>query len=198
MPYFPKEEKQIVKLAKVVYETDDKGEVVLLKGRPKVISREFTGETIEYVPKDAPVDVKRGLIAQLKASQNLGGRIESLTKKQTGDITQDEFDQIQTQIDELAQRPDSVHWMCSYVASSVRSWDYYATKADFENGSPIPLSVEAMRAYCDLDIISQVFAHIMGRDEEDQTEGKESPAVSLNGSNQKELSESVQTSTVTM
>lgn len=198
MPYFPKEESETIELAKVVYDTDENG-IVMQGGRPKVLSRTLTGDTLTIVRKDSPVGVRRSFYTQFQAAQSREKRIAGLGKKlEDPDLPQAEYDRIAANIEEQSDKPSSFDLMCRFVADSLKSWDYYATRADYEAGRPIELTAEAIRTTCDPDILSQVIDHLNNRAEVEAAEGKESPAVSPNGSSPKEALESAQTSTATM
>lgn len=199
MPYFPKEDTEEIRLATVVYETDEDGAVVMAAGRPKVKQRTETGETLNIVRKDAPVGVRRVFYTQLQAAQSREKRIANQrVKLEDPNLPQAEYDAIEANIAEQSDKPSSFELMCKFVADGLRSWDYYATKADYEARSPIPLTVEAIRDQCDADILSQVIDHLNNRTEQESAEGKEQPAVLPNGSSPKEALETAQTSTATM
>lgn len=198
MPYFPKEDTEVIHLAKVIYATDANG-IVMEGGRPKVLSRTLTGDTLSIVRKDSPVGVRRSFYTQFQAAQGREKRIAALGKKlDNPDLPSADFERIETDIAEQSDKPGSFDLMCRFVADSLKSWDYYATREDYEAGRPIELTQEAIRATCDPDILSQVIDHLNNRAETEAAEGKESPAVSPNGSSPKEALETAQTSTATM
>ena len=196
MPYFPKEEAETIKLATVVYEMKD-GEIVMQGGKPKVRSRVETGETLTIVRKDSPVGVRRAFYAQYQAAQNREKRIARLTKQMESADSAD-FDSLQAEIDKLSSEYGSFDSMCRYIADSIKSWDYYATKADYEAGTPIPLTTDDIRAKCDPDILSQIIEHLNAQSEQENIEGNGLPSDSVNGSARKEASESAQASTTSI
>jgi hypothetical protein len=198
MPYFPKEETETIDLFDIEYERNDSGDLVTEKGQPKVLSRRPTGQNLEVIRKDVPVNVSRIYMAELEAAQNLDKRIKALTEQLLkNEQTDQEYDALQGRITELKTKPDSLSAMCGYIASSLKQWDYFASKADFEAGNPVPLEPAEIRAKCDPKILGQIVDFLNGRYEEDARLGKGSPVASQSGSSQKELSESAQASTLT-
>ena len=199
MAYFPREETETVELFDVEYERDDAGDIVTQGGRPKVLSRKPTGQSLTVVRKDAPVDVTRVYLAEFEAAANLDKRIKALTKELTeSEQTDVEYDALQDRINELKKKPDQLSAMCAYIASSLKSWDYFASKADYEAKKPVELQPAALRANCDPRVLGQIVDFLSGRRAEEIAGGKDSAESSPDSSRTTELSEAARTSTQTL
>ena len=199
MPYFQKAKTEIIRLADVDYEMDDAGEVVKQNGKPKIKSRVETGQTLEVVRRDTPAYVRELFATRMAAAQSRAKRIEMLQKQMVNpDTPHEKFLKLEGEIKELSAGESQFQLMCGYVAESLKSWDYYATQADFDNGKPVELSAEAILNNCDIGVIGQVIDFLGNQTEQESSEGKELPAISPNGSSQKVDGESVQSSTASI